>query len=65
MVSSTGGISHLVVNYLVSLHVERQVITSGKLPLTQMTLERLGTGVFAVVTSQLVRPGKLPTAAVP
>ena len=49
----------------VPLHVERQVITSGERPGAQVALERLLPGVFPVVPSQLIGPGKLPAAALP
>ena len=50
---------------LMSLHVEREVITSTERPGTKFTLERLLTRVLAVVPRQLVRPGELPLAALP
>lgn len=46
----------------VTLHVQRQVIWSGKASFTNLTLERLSTGMFAVVSGQLVGPGKTPLA---
>ena len=51
--------------FLMSLHVQRQVITSRKLPRAEMALEWLGPGVFPIVTRQLIGPGKLPAAALP
>ena len=51
--------------FLMSLHVQRQVITSRKLPRAEMALEWLGPGVFPIVTRQFVGPGKLPAAALP
>ena len=41
------------------------MITAGELPRAEMALERLGAGVFPVMPRQLVRPRKLPAAAVP
>ena len=48
-----------------SLHVQGQVITSGKRPGTQMTLEGFGARVLAIMSRQFVGSGKLPTAAFP
>ena len=50
---------------LVSLHMKRQMITSGELSFAQMALEGFRSGVFAVVPRQFVRSGKFPRAAFP
>jgi hypothetical protein len=49
----------------VSFHVQWQVIRSGEGSLTELTFKRLLSGVFAIVTSQLIRPCKLPCASLP
>ena len=44
----------------VSLHVKSKVITSSEASLTNLTLERLGSSVFSIVTRQLVTSSKSP-----
>ena len=56
----------LVVAFLlVALHVQRQMIRAREATLADLALERLGSGVLAVVTSELVGAGKPPLAAIP
>lgn len=50
---------------LVSLHVQGEVVGSGKGARADGTLEGLGAGVLPIVTRQLVRTGETPVAAVP
>ena len=47
------------------LHVEGKMVAPRERPLTQVTLERFGPGVLAVMPCQLVRPRKLPPASLP
>lgn len=47
------------------LHVQRKVVGPGEGSLTQVTLKRPMSSMLPVVTSQLVRPRKLPPAAFP
>lgn len=49
----------------VSLHVQSQVVGAGEGPLTQQALVGFLARVFAEVTCQLIRTGKLPAAALP
>lgn len=49
----------------VPLHMQRKVVGSREGPLADRTLERLGSGVFPVVTCQLVRSGESPLALRP
>lgn len=49
----------------VALHVQGQVIRATEAPITVAALERLGPGVLAVVTGQLVGPREPPFAALP
>ena len=48
-----------------SLHVQTEVVTPSKSPITEVTLERFHPCVFPVVSCQLVRPGELPVTALP
>ena len=48
-----------------SLHVQAQVITPGESSVTKVTFEGFAPGVFAVVSGQLIRSGKLPVTALP
>lgn len=48
-----------------SLHVQTEVVTPGKGPVTQVALEGFAASVFPQVSGQLVRAGKLPVAAFP
>jgi hypothetical protein len=48
-----------------TLHVQRKVVRARERPLAQSALERAVASVLAVVTSQLIRAGELPTAALP
>ena len=41
------------------------MVTSGECTLAQMALEWAVTGVFSVVTSEFVRPGKFPPTSLP
>lgn len=47
------------------LHVESQVVRAREGALAQVTLKGPVSGVLPEVTGQLVRPGKLPAAALP
>lgn len=49
----------------VPLHVQGQVIRPGETPVAVVALEWLRSGVFAVVSCQLVTAGKAPFAALP
>ncbi len=48
-----------------SLHVQGQVVRPGEGPLAQAALERPITGVFAIVSCELIGSGKLPPTALP
>ena len=48
-----------------SLHVQAQVITPGESSVTKVTFEGFAPGVFAVVSGQLIRSGKLPVTSLP
>ena len=50
---------------LMSLHVQAQVVTASKSSVTQMTFEGFAAGVFAVMSGELVRSGKLPVTSLP
>ena len=41
------------------------MVTPGKSPITEVTLEGLHPRVFSVVSRQLVRPSKLPVTSLP
>ena len=45
--------------------MKTQVVTPGKSPITEVTLEGLHPRVFSVVSRQLVRPSKLPVTSLP
>lgn len=45
--------------------MQSQVIRAGEAALTVWTLERFDSCVFAEMPCQLIRPGKLPRAALP
>ena len=45
--------------------METEVVTPRKSPITEVTLERLHSSVFPVVSGQLVWPGKLPVTSLP
>ena len=49
----------------VSLHVKTEMVTPGKSPITEVTLERFHPCVFPVVPCQFVRPSELPVTAFP
>ena len=49
----------------VPFHVQSEVVRARERPLAQSALERPVASVLAVVASQLVRAGELPTAAFP
>jgi hypothetical protein len=49
----------------VTLHVQGEMIGSGERVIAHATDVRLVTGVFAMMTTQLVRTGELPLAAGP
>jgi hypothetical protein len=49
----------------VSFHMQWEMITSSKGPVTQVTLERFAAGMLAVVASQLIWAGKPPPAPIP
>lgn len=43
-----------------SFHVKSQVVGSGETAFADLALERLGSGVLAVVARQLIGPGEPP-----
>ena len=45
--------------------MQREVVTPRELPLTLLTLERLGAGVFAKVSRQFVGAREFPRASLP
>ena len=53
------------VSVLVALHVQSQVVGAGKAAAAGQALKRLGSGVFPVMSGQLVRSGETPVAVLP
>lgn len=50
---------------LMPLHVQGQVVGAGEATAAHAALERLCTGVFPEMASQLIRTGKTPLASLP
>ena len=49
----------------VSLHVETEMVTPGKSPITEVTFEWFHSCVFPVMSRQLIRSSKLPVTTLP
>lgn len=58
-------VNYVSLNDLVSPHVQREMVTSRELSVTEITSERLVTGVLSIMSSQLVAASEFPLAIGP